>query len=367
MEIKRSLVMEAEESLSKAVSELMDSGTAVIVTKGKRYYGIVDDRHVRQGIADPKRTKVETVVVKPPTILPSATLFERINAFLLGHFKALPVVDDKGNPLGITTRVETLKEMLDDGLVPKIRVSTLMSSPVYTIEKTESIGKAKRLMKELDARRLLVVNNGMPVGVISTLDLTAYLREPKASDKKPVVIKGLEGSASEPIAKFLRSDFVLIGEQTSVDEAVREMIQRNVSSVVVTSKSTPIGVFSALDLFKKIKEDAQEKIDIRISGLEGENRELYQLIEKRFSAVVEKFSRSFNIRNVHVKAKENKKTFVVKLYLETDERHFSLSQERYDFKACIDEIAKELEMRLRKEKDKRKGKRRRIHGGNEEL
>ena len=75
MEIKRSLVMEAEESLSKAVSELMDSGTAVIVTKGKRYYGIVDDRHVRQGIADPKRTKVETVVVKPPTILPSATLF----------------------------------------------------------------------------------------------------------------------------------------------------------------------------------------------------------------------------------------------------------------------------------------------------
>ena len=67
------------------------------------------------------------------------------------------------------------------------------------------------------------------------------------------------------------------------------MIQRNVSSVVVTSKSTPIGVFSALDLFKKIKEDAQEKIDIRISGLEGENRELYKLIEKRFSAVVEKF------------------------------------------------------------------------------
>lgn len=361
MEIKKALVLDSGDSLSKAVSELMETGTAVVVTKNKKYYGIVDDRHLRHGITDPVKTKVETVVAKSPTVPPDSSILDRINAFLVGHFKALPVVDDSGKVLGITTRVEVLTEMLNNRLIPKARVSEFMNSPVYSVEDNESLGKVKGRMKELNTNKLLVTNKGNVVGVISTLDLAAYLRKPKGRDKKPLVLKEIGNPDETPVSKFLRSDVITADEKATLEEAIKKMVAREVSSVVITSDRKPVGVFSALDLFKKIKENEKENTEIQISGLNGENKRFHELISDKITGVADKFSKSFNIRNVQVKIKENKKTFVVHVYLETDEGRISMSHERYGIKEAVDEISGELDRTLRKMKDKRKNKKRKTH------
>ena len=151
MDIKPTLVLDSKEPLSKAISELTDTGTAVVVTKKGKYYGTIDDRSLGYAFTDTKRTQCETVITKPPTLSPESGVLARIKAFLLGHFKALPVVDGEGQVLGITTRVELLQDMLDAKLMPKSKVSDLMSAPVYTIDENDTIANARHCSKNTNA------------------------------------------------------------------------------------------------------------------------------------------------------------------------------------------------------------------------
>jgi len=366
MEITKPLTLEGDEPLSKAIGELMGTGTAVLVTKNEKYYGIIDDRNLRYGITDPGRTKCETCVVKPPTLRSSASVLEQVNAFMQGHFKALPVIGEKGEPLGITTRVDVLREMVRDRLVPKIKVSELMSAPAYTIEDSEQVGKAKGMMKELGCHHLVVTRRGAPVGTISTLDITSFLTRSKDMDRKPYVVKEIETIQTKPISEFVRSDVATLPEFSTVEDAAKKMVEKGVSNLVVVSEKEPVGILSAIDIFKKIQEIAKEEISMSVSGLGEDSIWNLPEIRSKIGGVLEKFSKSFNIRNVSVHVKEEKATFEVFLYFDTDDGHVSLSAERKDLKESISELAVELNSVLTRKKEKRFTKARKVHGGREE-
>ncbi len=367
MEITKPMTLESDQPLSKAISELMESGTAVIITKNSKYYGIIDDRNLRQGISDAHNTKCETVVVKPPTLNPKASVLEQINSFLNGHFKALPVVDENGMSLGITTRVEVLKEMVDQKLIPKVRVSEVMSSPVYSIEETETIAKAKNTMKDLGTRRLVVTKKGTPTGVISTLDLASYMLAPRAMEKKPSAMKEVDSINDKFISEFLRHDLTTISEESTIEGAAKRMIEKKVSHVIVISDKDkkPVGVLSALDVFKKIQGLAKDEVSMSISGLGEESIWQFPEIKSKIGGVLNKFTKSFNIRNVSVHVKEMKSTYEVFIYLDTDHGHISLSSEGKALKESVDEVSSELETVLSKKKDMRISKARRVHSGQE--
>jgi CBS domain-containing protein len=368
MEITKPLTLDGEEHLSKAITELMETGTAVLVTRNQKYYGIIDDRNLRHGIADSAKTKCENCVVKPPVLRPDTTILEQINAFLLGHFKALPVVDGDGKPLGITTRTDLLKAMLDEGLVPKNRISELMSSPVYTIDESAPVARAKGMMKEYGCHRLVVTRNGSPVGVISTLDLASYLTKPNQIEKKPYVVKEVDSGLAMPISGYLRADITTIPEQSTIEEAAKRMTDKGVSSVVAVSVSGKglVGVLSAIDVFRRIQELAKDEVSISVSGLSEDSVWQFPEIKARMGAVLGKFSKSFNIRNVSVHVKEDKSVFEVFLYFDTDEGHVSLSTERKALKEAIDQLADELDAVLLKKKEKKHTKARRVSSGREE-
>jgi len=366
MEITKPLTLEGEEPLSKAINELMGTGTAVIVTKGQKYYGIIDDRNLRYGLQDPGKMKCETCVVKPPTLRSSASVLEQINAFMSGHFKALPVVEEDGKPLGITTRVDVLKEMMRERLIPKVRVAELMNAPVYTIEETAQIGKAKGVMKENDCHRLVVTKNGNPVGIISTLDLASFITKPREMMRKPYVVKEIDTVMTRRISDIMRYDITTIPEASTIEDAAKRMIEKGVSAVLVVSGREPVGVLTAIDIFKKIQGIAQEEISISVSGLSEENVWKFPEIKTRIGGVLEKFSKSFNIRNVSVHVKEQKTVFEVFVYFDTDDGHVSLSSERKDLKEAVDQLATELHSVLGRTKEKRHTKARKVHTGREE-
>ncbi|MFH2101489.1 MAG: CBS domain-containing protein, partial [Candidatus Micrarchaeota archaeon] len=232
MEIKSTLVLDSKEPLSKAISELTDSGTAVIVTKKGKYFGTIDDRSLGHGFMNNEKTPCETVITKPPTLLPKADLLERVDAFLLGHYKALPIVDADGYALGITTRVELLQDMMKERLMPKSKVSEMMSAPVYTIEEIDNLAAAKSLMKRNRCSRLVVVRRSKPIGIISTLDLAAERAfHRQVSQKKPYGISEVKSLDSLKIKEFFRPDIAVVGEADTAEDAAKRMIKNKVSSV----------------------------------------------------------------------------------------------------------------------------------------
>ncbi|MEW6723102.1 MAG: CBS domain-containing protein [Candidatus Micrarchaeota archaeon] len=362
MEIKRTLVLDSSDSLSKALPQL-DLTPAVIVTKNGRYCGVIDHRSISQGIRDPSSVKCETAIIRPPVLRESADVFQRMEAFLLGHFKALPVLGEDEAPLGITTRVELLQDMLQANLVPRMQVEELMSSPVFSIGEDDTIATAKRVMREKNTRRLAIVRGEILVGVISTYDMEALAARPNlvSGGRKDIRLPQQISVDDMKMSSFLRPDVTRIEEGTSLEQAVKRMVQKQVSMVIVMKDRKPLGVISALDVFKKVQELTHETVPVAISGLGEENIGHHVHIKQKIGRVVEKFGRTFNIRNVSVHVKENKSTFTVNIYLDVDKGHVSLKGERGSLKETVDELAVELGKVLRKTKEKRKAKPRATH------
>jgi CBS domain-containing protein/ribosome-associated translation inhibitor RaiA len=361
MEIKPTLILDSSDSLSRALTQL-DASPAVIVTKDGRYYGIIDHRCVTQSIRDPHNVKCETVISKPPVLPESAGVLDRMEAFLSGHFKALPVLDESKKPLGITTRVELLTDMLDGGLIPQISVSELMSSPAYTIDENASIAAAKGALKEKKAHRLVVTRLGKLIGVVSNFDIGTWSGRPNlASGRKDIRLSQQINVDEMRISSFLRPDVTLVKEGSSLSDAAKRMVEKQVSTVIIVSDGRPLGVISALDIFRKVQELAQECIPIQVSGLDEEDIGCFERIQSKFGHVLERFKQTFNIRNCSVHVKGGKSTYVVAIYLDTDRGHVSLKCERGSLQEGIDELAAELHEVLRKKKELRKPKPRVTH------
>ncbi len=361
MEIKQTLVLDSSDSLSKAIAQL-DESPAVIVTRDGKYYGLIDHHCLTQSYRDPHTVKCETAISKPPVLPESAGLLERVEAFLSGHFKALPVIDDGKKPVGITTRVELLKEMLSGNLIPQLQAADLMSSPAYTIDENSSIGDARGVIKERHAHRLVVTRNGKLIGLISNYDLGTWNARPNLPGGRKDIRLSQQINVDEmKISSFLRPDVTLVKEGTSLADAAKRMVEKQVSAVIVVSDSKPLGVVSALDIFKKVQEIAQEGVPVGVSGLEQDDIGYFSRVQEKFGHVIQRFGKTFNIRNCSVHVKSGKSTYVVAVYLDTDDGHVSLKCERGSLQEGIDELAAELHEVLRKKKDQRKMKPRVTH------
>ncbi|MEM3684479.1 MAG: CBS domain-containing protein [Conexivisphaerales archaeon] len=74
----------------------------------------------------------------------------------------------KGNPVGIVTERDILYKVAAEDLVPStITVRKIMSSPVIHVDSKTPVKDALRIMEEKKIRRLLVMDNGKPIGIVS--------------------------------------------------------------------------------------------------------------------------------------------------------------------------------------------------------
>jgi CBS domain-containing protein len=102
-------------------------------------------------------------------------------------FTGLPVLSEKGEPVGMITRFDILKRGWarigkEDGAKPRdatrLRVDKLMSTPIYSISPEDDLRKAINIMLKYDVGRVSVVDDGKVVGIVDRYDLIkSYLGE----------------------------------------------------------------------------------------------------------------------------------------------------------------------------------------------
>ncbi len=82
------------------------------------------------------------------------------------------IVTDGGKAVGILTERDILRRCCPERLCERgIKVGDVMSHPLITIEADASLGEAAMLMLDKNIRRLLVVENGKPVGIVTQKDI----------------------------------------------------------------------------------------------------------------------------------------------------------------------------------------------------
>jgi CBS domain-containing protein len=93
----------------------------------------------------------------------------------------LIVVKD-GNQTGIITERDLVRRVcVRNKRSEDISLDKIMSRPVITIDPESSIEEAARIMTYNKIRRLLVVKEERPVGVVTTTDLAKHLKWGKTS------------------------------------------------------------------------------------------------------------------------------------------------------------------------------------------
>lgn len=88
----------------------------------------------------------------------------------------VPVLDD-GKAVGIVTDRDIVITCIAEGHSTNDPISHAMTEEVITIEKDQDLVEASKLMQQNKVSRLLVVENGRPVGMISLRDLSHAMDE----------------------------------------------------------------------------------------------------------------------------------------------------------------------------------------------
>ncbi len=109
-------------------------------------------------------------VVRPDTLVKEVVA--TMNKFDIGSI----VVLQSDRPVGIITERDILKRTVEPCLAPEaLRAREVMSSPVTTINTTASIDEAARIMANKRIKRLLVMDNGKLVGIITFTDIVTQV------------------------------------------------------------------------------------------------------------------------------------------------------------------------------------------------
>jgi predicted transcriptional regulator len=86
------------------------------------------------------------------------------------------VVTDEDKPMGIATERDILQRVVAKGLdASKVKMKDIMSKPLITVSGDTLIINATRIMQKSKVRRLLVMEKGKIVGIITERDLLRAL------------------------------------------------------------------------------------------------------------------------------------------------------------------------------------------------
>lgn len=109
----------------------------------------------------------EVMTTDVRTLVPTDTV-ERLRDVLYLHgIGSVPIIDDRGNLVGIVTTTDLVEDWEPDRLV-----GTLMNEDVVTVNRFTSVATAARLMREQGIHHLVVTDDLDAVaGIVSSWDL----------------------------------------------------------------------------------------------------------------------------------------------------------------------------------------------------
>jgi predicted transcriptional regulator len=293
--VSQTVFYDYKDPITQAISKVKEY-TAVIVNKNNDYYGIVDDRTiVRKGALKlHKRQSIGKFAKKVPLLDRSTTIEKAILYFYYEGVKALPYTEEN-KIIGIVKRTEILKAILSLHLLSKYSVENAMTSPVIGIDADANIAQAKAAMEKNKVNRLVVMKNGSLYGIISFKDIVEMFA--KATERSPQRRDYFYTLSNTPVGSVCQKSILAIEQDSPLEEVIREFVERNISSLVVTKSDKPVGIITVRDIFGLIASTTtEEENKIIISGLDDYTKEYEEDIKAELNDMVNKINRFSKIK-----------------------------------------------------------------------
>ena len=279
----------------------------VIVTNNGEYMGIVDQRSVasRGSLKLEDKYACGKFAQKVPLLNESTSITDALSYFYNTSSKALPYM--KGSKIiGMVRRNSILKAILSMHMLSKTKVYEIMSSPVVAIDIGASLTQAQKLMDENNVHRLVVMEDGKLYGLITQKNVVKLgarseggsIRQTPST--KPSKIRIVDICERGPLN---------IEQSESVDIAIRQLVTKDISSLVVVRNGRPVGMLSARDIVESVMKSGN-KIEekILISGLTPKTEEYREEITASLSELAERIDKfaKMNVEYISLNVKDIK-------------------------------------------------------------
>jgi len=116
------------------------------------------------------------------------------------------------------------------------QVKDIMEKNVITIEYDKTALNAACLISEKDVSFLVIMKDGLPIGVLSESD---FVRRLAANDKK---------SSEMQISDIMSRKFRWVDPSTTIEDAIQKMLNNNIRRLVILDNSKLAGVITQTDL-----------------------------------------------------------------------------------------------------------------------
>ncbi|MHA1649671.1 MAG: CBS domain-containing protein [Candidatus Helarchaeota archaeon] len=211
-----------------------------------------------------KRISVQDIMTRKVIGMEQNTYLSEIIRLMTEKKIGSIVILDKEKPIGIITVRQILK--IAEKCVPpsSITAKEVMSSPLITVEPEINLRKASILMLQKGVKKLIVVENGKLVGLVTTTDIErVFLPFDSPFDilnqeKSPSIALREEFQADmekKVVADIMTKDVKTVNSTMKVNEIAKIMNATKIGSLIVTKDGKPIGIVTDLDIVRGIMND----------------------------------------------------------------------------------------------------------------
>ena len=122
------------------------------------------------------------------------------------------------------------------------QIRDIMEKDIITIENDKTAQDAAKIIAENDISFLVVMNDGIPQGVLSESD---FVRRIAVEDKK---------SSEVLISEIMSYKFRSVGPTTTIEDAIQKMLNKNIRRLLVLDNEKLVGVVTQTDLASYLRD-----------------------------------------------------------------------------------------------------------------
>jgi CBS domain-containing protein len=236
---------------TKKLRGIVTSGDVIDFMGGGDKYQLVKVRH-NGNLPAAVNESVRTIMTAQPETLPhDAHIVDALKIIVGKKIGGLPIVDDKGVLAGIVTERDVLRMLAAEH--SPLFVEDAMSSSLRVTAPDSPIAVVTRDMTTFRFRRLPVVSDDVLFGIITATDIMRYL------GSREVFSRLTTGNIAEvmnlPVRTLMAGTLFTTTPGTPVNEAAREMLNKNIGALPVIENSRLVGLVTEFDLVRAFSEE----------------------------------------------------------------------------------------------------------------
>ena len=298
--------VDVDERLAKVRSIFeRENPKGIIVTDDGEYAGVITQKQLVQSHVEDK-TKVGGMVQHAPKIERTDDVRETARVLVESGIKVAPVFE-ADRLWGVITDDDILEAVLDN--LDALTVGQIYTENVISMDQDAQVGQAINKLRENGISRLPVIDeDGRLSGMVTRHDIVDVVVRDMDKSTRGERAGDIDRIMDLPIYDVMSSPVETTTVSTSVEDAVRTMLEKDYAGLVVTpdeDDSLVAGIITKTDVLRALTFTEEEHMDVQITNIKLLDTISRQDIRIGIEEVADKY-REMQVQHAHVRFHEHK-------------------------------------------------------------